>query len=121
MERAGVLVDRALLRAQSAELASRMLELQSQAHQEAGQPFNVDSPKQLQEILFGKLGIPALRKTPTGQPSTAEDVLEELSEQYELPKLIMEYRGLTKLKSTYTDKLPEQIDRKTGRIHTSYH
>jgi DNA polymerase I len=83
--------------------------------------FNVDSPKQLQEILFGKLGIPVSRKTPTGQPSTAEDVLEELSATYPLPKLILEYRGVTKLKSTYTDKLPEQIDRETGRIHTSYH
>jgi DNA polymerase I len=121
MEETGVLVDGALLKKQSTELALRMIEVEKACHQEAGQPFNVDSPKQLQEILFGKLGIPALRKTPTGQPSTAEDVLEELSEQYVLPKLIMEYRGLTKLKSTYTDKLPEQINRKTGRIHTSYH
>src|SRR5271165_2491041 len=121
MERTGVLVDRELLRAQSAELAARMLELQAQAHAEAGGPFNVDSPKQLQEILFGKLGIPVMRKTPTGQPSTAEDVLEELAATYALPKLILEYRGVAKLKSTYTDKLPEQIDRTTGRIHTSYH
>jgi len=121
MERAGVLVDRALLRAQSAELASRMLELQSQAHQEAGGVFNVDSPKQLQEILFGKLGIPVMRKTPTGQPSTAEDVLEELAETHRLPKLILEYRGMAKLKSTYTDNLPLQINPDTGRIHTSYH
>ena len=121
MERAGVLVDRALLRAQSSELASRMLELQSQAHQEAGGVFNVDSPKQLQEILFGKLGIPVMRKTPTGQPSTAEDVLEELAETHRLPKLILEYRGMAKLKSTYTDNLPLQINPDTGRIHTSYH
>jgi DNA polymerase I len=121
MERAGVLVDRALLKAQSTELASRMLELQSQAHQEAGGVFNVDSPKQLQEILFGKLGIPVMRKTPTGQPSTAEDVLEELAETYRLPKLILEYRGMAKLKSTYTDNLPLQINPDTGRIHTSYH
>jgi DNA polymerase-1 len=121
MERAGVLVDRALLRAQSAELASRMLELQSQAHQEAGGVFNVDSPKQLQEILFGRLGIPVMRKTPTGQPSTAEDVLEELAETHRLPKLILEYRGMAKLKSTYTDNLPLQINPDTGRIHTSYH
>src|SRR6202161_278498 len=121
MERAGVLVDRALLKAQSTELASRMLELQSEAHKEAGGVFNVDSPKQLQEILFGKLGIPVMRKTPTGQPSTAEDVLEELAATYPLPKLILEYRGVAKLKSTYTDKLPEQIDQATGRIHTSYH
>jgi DNA polymerase-1 len=121
MERAGVLVDRELLRIQSSELAARMLELQAQAHAEAGGPFNVDSPKQLQEILFGKLGIPVMRKTPTGQPSTAEDVLEELAATYPLPKLILEYRGVAKLKSTYTDKLPLQIDQATGRIHTSYH
>jgi DNA polymerase-1 len=121
MERAGVLVDRALLRAQSSELAARMLELQSQAHREAGGVFNVDSPKQLQEILFGKLGIPVMRKTPTGQPSTAEDVLEELAATYPLPKLILEYRGMAKLKSTYTDNLPLQINPATGRIHTSYH
>src|SRR5882762_5358863 len=120
MERAGVLVDRELLRKQSTELAGRMLELQAQAHREAGGVFNVDSPKQLQEILFGKLGIPVTRKTPTGQPSTAEDVLEELALSYPLPKLILEYRGVAKLKSTYTDKLPEQIDRRTQRIHTSY-
>ena len=121
MERAGVLVDRALLKAQSTELASRMLELQSEAHKEAGGVFNVDSPKQLQEILFGKLGIPVMRKTPTGQPSTAEDVLEELAESHRLPKLILEYRGMAKLKSTYTDNLPLQINPNTGRIHTSYH
>jgi DNA polymerase I len=121
MERAGVLVDRELLKAQSAELAARMLELQAQAHLEAGGTFNVDSPKQLQEILFGKLGIPVIRKTPTGQPSTAEDVLEELAATYALPKLILEYRGVAKLKSTYTDNLPQQIDPDTGRIHTSYH
>jgi len=121
MERAGVLVDRELLRKQSGELAVRMLELQAQAHAEAGGAFNVDSPKQLQEILFVKLGIPVIRKTPTGQPSTAEDVLEELAESHALPKLILEYRGIAKLKSTYTDKLPEQIDAHTGRIHTSYH
>jgi DNA polymerase-1 len=121
MERTGVLVDRELLKAQSSELAGRMLELQSLAHTEAGGAFNVDSPKQLQEILFGKLGIPVIRKTPTGQPSTAEDVLEELAENYALPKLILEYRGVAKLKSTYTDNLPLQIDANTGRIHTSYH
>jgi DNA polymerase-1 len=121
MERTGVLVDRELLRKQSTELAGRMQELQAQAHLEAGGTFNVDSPRQLQEILFGKLGIPVIRKTPTGQPSTAEDVLEELALSYPLPKLILEYRGVAKLKSTYTDKLPEQIDQQTGRIHTSYH
>jgi len=121
MERAGVLVDRELLKIQSSELAARMQELQAQAHAEAGGVFNVDSPKQLQEILFGKLGIPVMRKTPTGQPSTAEDVLEELAATYPLPKLILEYRGVAKLKSTYTDNLPRQIDPATGRIHTSYH
>jgi DNA polymerase-1 len=121
MERTGVLVDRELLRIQSSELAARMLELQALAHIEAAGAFNVDSPKQLQEILFGKLGIPVIRKTPTGQPSTAEDVLEELAATYLLPKLILEYRGVAKLKSTYTDKLPEQINQATGRIHTSYH
>jgi DNA polymerase-1 len=120
MERTGVLVDRALLRAQSSELAARMAQLQTLAHGAAGGSFNVDSPKQLQEILFGKLGLPVVRKTPTGQPSTAEDVLEELAHSYELPKLILEYRGVSKLKSTYTDKLPEQINERTRRIHTSY-
>jgi DNA polymerase I len=121
MERKGVLVDRELLKIQSSELAARMQELQALAHAEAGGAFNVDSPKQLQEILFGKLGIPVTRKTPTGQPSTAEDVLEELAATYPLPKLILEYRGVAKLKSTYTDNLPKQIDPATGRIHTSYH
>ena len=121
MERTGVLVDPTLLKAQSAQLMTRMQELEKQAHAEAEGPFNLDSPKQLQEILFGKLGIPVMRKTPTGQPSTAEDVLEELAETYALPKLILEYRGVAKLRSTYTEKLPEQIDPRTGRIHTSYH
>ena len=111
MERAGVLVDRELLKAQSAELAAKMLELQTQAHTEAGGVFNVDSPRQLQEILFGKLGIPVKRKTPTGQPSTAEDVLEELAADHALPKLILEYRGVAKLKSTYTDNLPQRNPR----------
>jgi DNA polymerase I len=120
MEHSGVLVDRALLKAQSGELAARMLELQAQAHSAAGGIFNLDSPKQLQEVLFGKLGLPVIRKTPTGQPSTAEDVLEELASSYELPRMILEYRGVTKLKSTYTDKLPGQIDETTGRIHTTY-
>ncbi len=121
IEETGVLLDVQLLKRQSTELAKRMLEVQSACHAAAGAPFNVDSPKQLQDVLFGKLGIPPLRKTPTGQPSTAEDVLEELAEQHELPKLILEYRGLAKLKSTYTDKLPLQVNAKTGRVHTSYH
>jgi len=121
MEETGVLLDVDLLKRQSTELAKRMLEVEASCHAAAGAPFNVESPKQLREVLFGKLAIPALRKTPTGDPSTAEDVLEELAEQYELPKLIMEYRGLAKLKSTYTDKLPLQVSEKTGRVHTSYH
>ncbi|MBF8291627.1 MAG: polymerase [Steroidobacteraceae bacterium] len=121
MEHRGALVDRELLRTQSGELAKRLVGLEADAHKSAGQPFNLDSPKQLQEILFNKLGLPAMRKTRTGQPSTAEDVLEELADKYLLPRIILEYRGLAKLRSTYTEKLPEQIDEKTGRVHTSYH
>ncbi|MGH8134910.1 MAG: DNA polymerase I, partial [Steroidobacteraceae bacterium] len=121
MEHYGTLVDRELLRIQSGELAKRLAELEADAYKSAGQPFNLDSPKQLQEILFTKLGLPAMRKTRTGQPSTAEDVLEELADKYLLPRIILEYRSLAKLRSTYTEKLPEQIDEKTGRVHTSYH
>jgi DNA polymerase-1 len=121
MEHQGVLIDATLLRQQSQTLAELMMRLVERCHAAVGQPFNVDSPKQLQDILFGKLGIPVLRKTPTGQPSTAEDVLEELAAEHELPRLIIEYRGLAKLKSTYTDKLPLQINARTGRVHTSYH
>ena len=121
MEHHGVLVDRARLKAQSSEIAKRLVELEAEAHACAGQPFNLDSPKQLQEILFSKQGLPVRQKTRTGQPSTAEDVLEELAQTYPLPRLILEYRGLAKLRSTYTEKLPEQIDAKTGRVHTSYH
>jgi len=121
MEERGVLVDGALLRTQSGEIARSLLDLAARAHAAAGGEFNLDSPRQLQQILFEKLQIPVLRKTPTGQPSTAEDVLEELSDAHELPRLILEYRGLAKLKSTYTDKLPEQVDATTHRIHTSYH
>jgi DNA polymerase I len=121
MEHRGVLVDRELLRAQSREFATQLLELTKQAHQDAGTEFNVDSPKQLQQILFEKLQIPVTRKTPGGQPSTAEDVLEELALSHPLPRTILEYRALAKLKSTYTDKLPELVDARTGRIHTSYH
>jgi DNA polymerase-1 len=121
MEHRGVLVDRAKLRKQSGEIAKRLGELEAEAHKSAGQPFNLDSPKQLQDILFGKLGLPVGAKTRTGQPSTSEDVLEELADKYLLPRLILEYRGLAKLRSTYTEKLPEQIDEKTGRVHTSYH
>jgi DNA polymerase-1 len=121
MEHHGVLVDRELLKKQSGELAKRLAELEADAHKSAGQPFNLDSPKQLQEILFTKQGLPVRQKTRTGQPSTAEEVLEELSEKYLLPRIILEYRGLAKLRSTYTEKLPEQIDPKSGRVHTSYH
>jgi len=121
MEEHGVLLDRQMLRTQSSELAKRLMEILADAHKEAGAPFNLDSPKQLCTILFEKMQLPVLRKTPTGQPSTAEDVLEELAESYRLPRLILEHRSLSKLKSTYTDKLPEQINEKTGRVHTSYH
>jgi DNA polymerase-1 len=121
MEQAGVLVDRELLKAHSREIAAQLLDLVAAAHKEAGFEFNIDSPKQLQQILFEKLQIPVLRKTPTGQPSTAEDVLEELAASYALPRIVLDYRALAKLKSTYTDKLPEQINARTGRIHTSYH
>jgi DNA polymerase-1 len=121
MERRGVLIDRDMLKAQSAELAGRLLEVQAQAQREAGTEFNLESPKQLQQILFEKLQLPVLRKTPTGQPSTAEDVLEELAGDYALPRLVLDYRALAKLRSTYTEKLPEQINAGTGRVHTSYH
>jgi DNA polymerase-1 len=120
MERQGVLIDRDLLRAQSSRFAAQLQELLQQARREAGFDINVDSPKQLQQVLFEKLGLPVLRKTPTGQPSTAEDVLEELAASYPLPRIVLDYRALAKLKSTYTDKLPEQVNPHTGRIHTSY-
>jgi DNA polymerase-1 len=121
MEQTGVLIDGDLLKSQSREMAKQMHKLERESHDAAGQPFNLGSPKQLQEILFEKLGLPVIRKTPTGQPSTAEDVLQELAVDYELPSLILEYRSLAKLKSTYTDRLPEQINPRTGRVHTSYH
>jgi len=120
MERHGVLVDRELLKAQSSRFATQLQDLLQQARREAGFDINVDSPKQLQQVLFEKLGLPVLRKTPTGQPSTAEDVLEELAASYALPRIVLDYRALAKLKSTYTDKLPEQVNPRTGRIHTSY-
>jgi DNA polymerase-1 len=121
MEHRGVLVDRELLRALSREFSAQMQDLTVQAHKEAGNEFNIDSPKQLQQILFEKLQLPVTRKTPTGQPSTAEDVLEELAASFALPRIILDYRALAKLKSTYTDQLPELVDPRTGRIHTSYH
>ena len=121
MEETGVLVDRKMLNTQSGELAKKMIELEAKAHELAGGPFNLGSPKQLQQILFEQLGLPIIRKTPKGQPSTAEDVLAELAGDYELPAVIIDYRSVSKLKSTYTDKLPLQIAESTGRIHTSYH
>ena len=121
MEETGVLIDREMLKKQSGELAKTMMRLEKEAHECAGGPFNLGSPKQLQEILFGQLGLPVVRKTPKGQPSTAEDVLQELADEYDLPRIILEYRSVSKLKSTYTDKLPKQIDPQTGRVHTSYH
>jgi DNA polymerase I len=121
MEHHGVLIDQNMLKVQSGEIAVRLREVEAQAHREAGAPFNLESPKQLQQILFEKLQLPVLRKTPSGTPSTAEDVLEELADAHALPKMILEYRGLAKLRSTYTDKLPEQINPDTGRVHTSYH
>ena len=121
MERRGVLLDEAMLKTQSGELQHRLAELQQQTFNAAGEEFNLGSPKQLQAILFDKLGLPVISKTPKGQPSTAESVLQELAHDYPLPKLILEYRSLSKLKSTYTDKLPLMIDRNTGRVHTSYH
>jgi DNA polymerase-1 len=121
IEMTGVLVDAGQLQALSNEFAKRMHEIEQEAYQVAGHSFNLGSPKQLQAILFEELELPVIRKTPKGQPSTAEDVLEQLARDYPLPKLIMDFRGLSKLKSTYTDKLPEQINPETGRIHTSYH
>jgi DNA polymerase-1 len=122
MERTGVALDADVLAEQSRELEKRLDELVEAAYSEAGQGFNLGSPKQLQEILFDRLGLPVKRKTPTGQPSTAEDVLQELAvEGHELPKLILEHRGLAKLKNTYTDRLPECIHPRTGRVHTHYH
>jgi DNA polymerase-1 len=121
IERQGALLSGALLTAQSAELGSRLLELQHGAYELAGQEFNLGSPKQLGEILFNKLELPVIKKTPKGAPSTAEDVLVELALDYPLPKLLLEYRTLSKLKSTYTDKLPLMINPATGRVHTSYH
>ena len=120
MERNGVLIDSAKLARQSHELGLRINEIEQQAYELAGQPFNLASPKQLGEILFGKLGLPVKKKTATGAPSTDEEVLQELALDYPLPKIILEHRGMAKLKSTYTDKLPQMVNAKTGRVHTSY-
>ncbi|BDR35590.1 TPA: DNA polymerase I [Photobacterium damselae] len=121
MERTGVLIDSMKLSAQSQEIAQRLDELEKRAFEIADQEFNLSSPKQLQAILFEKMGLPVLKKTPSGTPSTNEEVLQELALDYPLPKLILEYRGLAKLKSTYTDKLPKMVNPATGRVHTSYH
>jgi DNA polymerase-1 len=121
MERTGVLIDSHILSAHSQELASRLTQLEAQAYELAGEPFNLSSPKQLQAILYEKQQLPVLKKTPGGAPSTNEEVLAELALDYPLPKVILEYRGLAKLKSTYTDKLPQMINPASGRVHTSYH
>ena len=120
IERNGVLIDGALLERQSGELGQKMLELEGKAFEEAGQPFNLSSPKQLGEILFDKKGIKPLKKTPGGAPSTDEETLAKLAEDHPLPKVILEYRSVAKLKSTYTDKLPKMVNAKTGRVHTNY-
>lgn len=117
----GVLIDSKLLASQSKELSEKIIQLEIQAHEVIGEQFNLDSPKQLQKILFEQLELPVIRKTPKGQPSTAEDVLQELARDYEFPEMILEYRSLKKLKTTYVDKLPKQICKATGRVHTSYH
>ena len=121
MEQFGVLIDSQKLAQQSQDLAVRIASLQKEVHKLAGEEFNLGSPKQLQEILYKKMDLPVLKKTPKGAPSTAEEVLQELAINYPLPKLLMEYRGLSKLKNTYTDKLPKMINARTGRVHTSYH
>jgi DNA polymerase-1 len=121
IERNGVLIDTGMLARQSLELANHIAGIEQQAHDLAGHAFNLGSPKQIQEILYDRQKLPVLKKTPKGQPSTEESVLQELAADYPLPKLILDYRGLSKLKSTYTDKLPQQVDDITGRVHTSYH
>ncbi|MEP6941349.1 MAG: DNA polymerase I, partial [Betaproteobacteria bacterium] len=120
MEREGILIDGALLAAQSRELGERIMALEQKAFQEAGQPFNLASPKQLGDVLFNKMQLPVVKKTSTGQPSTDEDVLQQLAADYPLPKLLLEHRALSKLKSTYTDKLPQMVDARTGRVHTCF-
>ena len=120
IERNGVLIDADLLAVQSRELGTRIVELEQQAYELAGGPFNLGSPKQIGEIFFGKLQLPVIKKTPTGAPSTDEEVLQKLAEDFPLPKILLEYRGMSKLKSTYTDKLPKMVNRDTGRVHTNY-
>jgi DNA polymerase-1 len=121
MEQTGVQIDSQQLLQQSQDLAKRIMELENEVHEMAGEVFNLGSTKQLQEILFNKMSLPVIKKTPKGAPSTSEEVLQELAISYPLPKLLMEYRGLSKLKNTYTDKLPQMINARTGRVHTSYH
>lgn len=121
MEQTGVLIDSQMLAQQSQDLASRIVELEAQVHELAGEAFNLGSTKQLQHILFEKMSLPVVKKTPKGAPSTSEEVLQELANDYELPALIMQYRGLSKLKNTYTDKLPKMLHHRTARVHTSYH
>ena len=121
IERNGVTIDPKMLKKQTADLKNKMLGIETKAHNLSKESFNISSPKQIQSILYDKLNLPVLAKTPKGQPSTAEPVLQELSEQFELPKLILEYRSMSKLCSTYTEKLPQMINNKTGRVHTSYH
>jgi DNA polymerase-1 len=121
IEENGVLIDSAMLAQQSLELANRMIGIEQQAHDLAGSAFNLGSPKQIQEILYDRLNLPVLKKTPKGQPSTDESVLQELAVDYALPRLILDHRGMSKLKSTYTEKLPQQVNDRTGRVHTSYH
>ena len=121
MEQKGTVIDSDILNLQSKNLGQRINGLEEQAFSKAGKEFNLSSPKQLQEILFDEMNIPVIEKTPGGQPSTAESVLQELAKQYELPQVILEHRTLSKLKSTYTDRLPEQISQKTGRVHSTVH
>jgi DNA polymerase I len=120
IERNGVLIDVQVLMQQSQDIGTRLMSLEREAYELAGQPFNLNSPKQIGEIFFDRLKLPVIKKTPSGAPSTDEEVLEKLSEDYPLPKLLLEYRGLSKLKSTYTDKLPKMVNPRTGRVHTSY-
>jgi DNA polymerase-1 len=120
IERNGVLIDAAKLEAQSRELGARLVELEAKAYEMAGGPFNLGSPKQIGEIFFGKLGLPVIKKTATGAPSTDEEVLQKLAEDFPLPKVLLEHRSLSKLKSTYTDKLPKMVNPNTGRVHTNY-
>ena len=120
MERNGILIDVPKLASQGQVVGQRLLELEKQIHELAGQPFNIQSPKQIGEILFGKLELPVVKKTPSGAPSTDEEVLQKLAENYPLPARILDYRSLAKLQSTYIEKLPRMVNPKTGRVHTSY-